>query len=287
VLVIPDVRVSVLRNAGARAAAADLLAFVDADHELVPGWTPAARAVFAADTVGAAGAQYHAPADGTWVQRMYDGLRRRPAGHQPASWLPSGNLVVRRIAFESIDGFDESLVTCEDVDFCRRLRAKGWQLLEAEELRSVHHGDPATLGALFRGELWRGQDNLRVSVRAFGGLNDLPGIAFPVATLCALLAAAGGLMAWPFAGPLATGAGLLLLILLLAVRTAVLFRRSSTTPAVLRLCQAMFVAGTYDLARACALLIHPPHDVRQSPAGDQPPERTRKSMSKYDSTLPT
>ena len=287
VLVMPEVRVSVLRNAGARAATADLLAFVDADHELAPGWRQAASAIFTDDTVGAAGAQYHAPADGTWVQGMYDGFRRRLSGHQPVGWLPSGNLVVRRSAFESIQGFDESLVTCEDVDFCQRLRAKGWQLLEAEELRSVHHGDPATLGALFRGELWRGQDNFRVSVRAFGGLRDLPSIAFPVATLCGLLAVVGGLIAWPFVGPFAVGAGVVLLTLLLAVRTVVLFRRTSTTPALRRLFQAMFVAGTYDLARAFALVVHPSHEVRQSSASRHTPERTRKSMSKYDSTLST
>jgi hypothetical protein len=195
---------------------------------------------------------------------MYDGFRRRPSGHQPVNWLPSGNLVLRRVAFQSIEGFDESLVTCEDVDFCHRLRAKGWQLLEADELRSVHHGDPATLGALFRGELWRGQDNLRVSVRAFGGLRDLPSIAFPIAALCGLLAAAGGLVAWPFVGPLPMVAGLLLLVWLLAVRTAVLFRRTSTTPALLRLFQAMLVAGTYDLARGCALVVHAPHELRGS-----------------------
>jgi hypothetical protein len=172
--------------------------------------------------------------------------------------------VVRRAAVEAVRGFDASLVTCEDVDFCQRLRAAGWQLIEAEDLLSVHHGDPATLGALFRGELWRGQDNLRVSLRAFGGFRDLPSIVFPIATLCGLVTMVAGLVAWPFAGPLPAALGLLLLILILALRTAVLFRRTTARPALLRLVQAVLVAGTYDLARAAALVVHPPHAVRQT-----------------------
>ena len=32
-------------------------------------------------------------------------------------------------------------------------------------LRNVHHGDPASLARVFLGELWRGRDNARVSLR--------------------------------------------------------------------------------------------------------------------------
>ena len=77
----------------------------------------------------------------------------------------SGNLAVKRTAFQAIGGFDAALEACEDVDFCQRLRRAGWRLVGDERLESVHLGDPPTLAALFRAERWRGRDNLRVSLR--------------------------------------------------------------------------------------------------------------------------
>ena len=42
------------------------------------------------------------------------------------TWLGSGNMAVRRSAFEEVGGFDTTLETCEDVDLCRKLRARGY-----------------------------------------------------------------------------------------------------------------------------------------------------------------
>src|SRR5690606_33173402 len=102
VLSLPGRAVAELRNLAAAKARGDLLAFVDADHELSPGWARAALGALADQGVWAAGSPYHAPADGTWVQRMYDRFRTRQAGVSPTEWLPSGNLVVRRVVFEKL-----------------------------------------------------------------------------------------------------------------------------------------------------------------------------------------
>ena len=259
-------RVAVLRNSAAKVATGEFLAFVDADHELAPGWAAAALSLLDAnERVGAVGAQYHAPADGTWVQKMYDNFRRHDDGSRSVDWLPSGNLVVRRSAFEAVGGFDTSLVTCEDVDLCQRLRAAGWTLVESDELRSVHLGDPATLRALFLGELWRGRDNLRVSLRQPMNLRTIPSTAFPVAVLVSLIALLAGLLAWPIAGwPLATGAALFLLGLL-AVRTTSLLLRAQRTHrgGGNLILDAVLVGGVYDVARACALVASGSHDERR------------------------
>jgi GT2 family glycosyltransferase len=264
VIVLPNERVAVLRNAGARAAKGELVAFVDADHELAPGWAATAVAVFDDPAVAAAGAQYHAPADGTWVQRMYDNFRRHERGRRNVDWLPSGNLIVRRSAFERVGGFDTSLETCEDVDLCQRLRAAGWRLVEAEELRSVHLGDPATLRALFLGELWRGRDNLRVSLRRPFSLRAVPSTAFPIATLLSLVGLAAGLLAWPIGGwPLAAAAAVILLGLLAARTTSLLVRAHRAGRSGRLVLDALLVGGVYDVARACAIVSGTSHDVRR------------------------
>jgi hypothetical protein len=52
---------------------------------------------------------------------------------------------------------------------------------------SVHYGDPGTLKALFLGELWRGRDSLKVTLRAPLTLRSIPGVAIPLLTLASLV----------------------------------------------------------------------------------------------------
>ena len=57
---------------------------------------------------------------------------------QPAAafWL------LRKAAWEEIGGFDESFAPAwfEDVDFCKRVAARGWELRYFPDLQALHHG---------------------------------------------------------------------------------------------------------------------------------------------------
>lgn len=259
VVPMPGMPVAQMRNAAAARARAALLAFVDADHELSPQWTAAALALFADATVSAAGAQYHAPPGGTWVQRAYDRLRQHRPGVRDTAWLPSGNLIVRTEVFRQMAGFDTTLETCEDVDLCQRLVASGGRLLEADSLSSVHHGDPATLKALFFGELWRGRDNLKVSLRGPLTLRTMPSILLPLFNLVGVLLLAAGLVALPMAGAEIAAAGFAMIAVVTLLRCAALMRGSGA-PA---LPEALAVAFTYTNARALALVVRMGHDTRK------------------------
>jgi glycosyltransferase involved in cell wall biosynthesis len=93
VVSVPGRVVAAVRNKGAAESRGHLLAFVDADHELHGGWVEAALTIMQDSHVAAAGSDYHPPLESTWVQRMYDRLRRHPGGPETVEWLPSGNLV--------------------------------------------------------------------------------------------------------------------------------------------------------------------------------------------------
>jgi GT2 family glycosyltransferase len=265
VLVLPNQRVAALRNEAARHASADLLAFVDADHELGPGWAETAVTVFREEAHAvAAGAPYHAPPNGTWVQRMYDRLRRRPTGRRTAEWLPSGNLIVRRATFEAIGGFDTTLETCEDVDLCQRIAASGGTILECAGLVSVHRGDPGSLRALFLGELWRGRDNLRVTLRSPLGLRALASLLLPLTMLAGASACAVGLIAWPWTGSWIAIAGACMVGAVVLTRAATLVSRVPQRERTGRTAfEAVLVGSVYDAARAIALVARPTHDVRR------------------------
>jgi GT2 family glycosyltransferase len=250
-------RVARLRNLAANAARGQVLAFVDADHEIVPGWVTAAMERLEDESIAAIGAAYHPPSPANWVQRTYDLLRDHQPGFRQVPWLGSGNLVVQRRCFEAVGGFDETLETCEDVDLCQRLRRAGFRVLADSRLRSTHYGDPSTLRRLFVSELWRGRDNLRVSMRE-PSLRDLPSVAIPILDLFAVATAAGAMTLWGFGGvPVASGAGLFFLAFssLRAWRMATRAKIGT----IRELAQAWTVALIYDAARALALVVRAPH----------------------------
>jgi GT2 family glycosyltransferase len=264
VLSLPDLKVSALRNAAARQARGEVLAFIDADHQVGPGWIDAALDTMRDPSIGAAGSRYAAPPNGTWVQQMYGLLRGTTTGIGDTDWLGSGNMVVRREAFDRVGGFDASLEACEDVDLCRRLRGAGFRIIGDERLHSIHHGDPPTLRALFRAERWRGRDNLRVSLRGPLTWRDLPSIVMPILSLVALIT----LVLSPVIGALTGGSTARLafasamLILALAVVRALRMTRSLDRPGLLILARAFAAALVYDTARAVALVDRAPHHRR-------------------------
>jgi GT2 family glycosyltransferase len=252
VLVLPGLRVAALRNRAAAVARGDILAFVDADHTLAPGWGDIATADLQDDRVAAAGAPYHSPPTGTWVQHTYDLLRDHRPGLHRVSWLGSGNLAIKKRCFDAAGGFDEALETCEDVDLCQRLEAAGHHLVADSRLVSVHFGDPATLRQLFVSELWRGRNNLRVSFRRRPRIADLPSIMIPIVDLVLLITSAAsvalnGVTALPVAVTALFG-----IAVLGSARAFKMNHRAGG--AWTRFGQVWLVAIVYDVARALALV---------------------------------
>lgn len=145
---------AVARNAGLGAVDTPLVAFVDTDVRLEPGWLEPLLGHFADDRVGlvaprvasapgagpvAAYEQGHSPLDlGPEPGRIAPGTR--------LSYVPAAALVARTSALRAIDGFDRSLRFGEDVDAVWRLVEAGWRC-RYEPAAIVHHRPRGT---------WRG-----------------------------------------------------------------------------------------------------------------------------------
>ena len=126
-----------------------------------------------------------------------------------------------------------------------------------------HFGDPATLGELFRGELWRGRDNLRVSLRGPVDWRDLPSVVVPLLWLTSMLTALVALGLRSSGLVYLRGACFCALGLASGARAAGMIRRGGF-PVGVRWAQALAVALVYDLARALSLVARATHRTRQA-----------------------
>lgn len=71
--------------------------------------------------------------------------RELPPRQRDAGWLSGSCLLVRREAFESVHGFDESyFMYFEDVDLGARMHKNGWRLVYAPDATVTHEGGRST-----------------------------------------------------------------------------------------------------------------------------------------------
>jgi GT2 family glycosyltransferase len=252
--------VAALRNAGARQSRGAIVAFVDADHEIPEDWVSAAVTTLADPRIAAAGFPTDTQPDANWVQRLYDSMRQRPASREEVSWLGSGNLAIKRERFDAVGGFNETLVACEDVDLCNRLAAAGAVIVADPRMRSIHYGDPASIRAMFFGELWRGRDNLRVT---FGGPWTLRHLRSALIPLLDLILVAASLAAWLLGYPRIAALCWVPPLATMIARAIVLYRRRAARGARAA-AEALLVAGVFDVAKSLALIVRGSHRARRA-----------------------
>ncbi len=159
--------INAARNAATRTASEDLLAFLDDDVAVWPGWHGA--------LIQAAGAHPEAGCFGGPIRPVLDGPAPRGCGRPqdaPVTALDLGgadrdadfawgaNFAVRRVALDRVGPFDERLRDCGDEeDWQRRLRAAGGTVRYVARAGVDHRrvGDDARLRALARGAYRRGR----------------------------------------------------------------------------------------------------------------------------------
>jgi hypothetical protein len=141
---------------GARQSTADILAFIDSDCLIDATYLLRAWDVLKATGAAATGSKHQLPEDPVgWIEGTWHALHLRPEDGW-ANYIPSGNLVVRREAFEEVGGFDPTLQTGEDAEFCQRLNAGGDRVYSSSRVSARHLGNPKTILAFVRRERWHG-----------------------------------------------------------------------------------------------------------------------------------
>jgi len=182
VLQAPGITVAGLRNLGATQSVGEFLAFIDADCTVSANWFESIKAHLHNSEIMCFGCPPVVPEKATWVQRCWYQIRKKGSRDQGVThieWLESMNLFVRREAFWKIDGFDESMITCEDYDLCARLKDHG-SIFCDNRIVAIHHGEADTPTRFYQKERWRGVSNFQ-SLRKHGfALAEIPSVLFPL-----------------------------------------------------------------------------------------------------------
>lgn len=251
VYILPCKTVAALRNEGARQAKGSLLAFVDADCVVQNGWLENALKHFHNPEVGAVGAATIIEDAGTWVSRYWFLQRKTGESVSHVKWLATENLIMRKDVFEKAGGFNEKLVTCEDVDLGYRI-SNSYLIISDSNIKSIHLGEAKTIKGFYKKERWRGKGNI-MGMFSHGIVRDeVPSLMLPLYYLIAFLmlpfSVLLSLIDISLMPAIVSVALIILPPLLLSFRTAI--RHSS-----LKTITPLFVLYlTYALARTVAIL---------------------------------
>lgn len=135
---------SFARNMGVKASKGELIVFCDADDEVAPGWLAAmAKGIskygFVASRLDARKLSDRDALKAKGNRRQRDGLIK----YYYTDYFPHAStqsLGIKRSIHESINGFDENMLSCEDCDYCWRVQLTGNKLyFVPEALVNIRH----------------------------------------------------------------------------------------------------------------------------------------------------
>ena len=162
-----NISISNSRNLGAKSAKGENLVFIDSDCLINKKLLKKSETHL--KNYACCGSFYKPAKEHGWVSRAWLFVENKKWGL--VDWVPAGTLVLQKDVFEDIKGFNESLTTQEDFDFCLRLKERGYVIYNDKTVSSIHLGQTDNLKDFFKKEIWRG-DSLIKSIKAHGILKE-------------------------------------------------------------------------------------------------------------------
>jgi glycosyltransferase involved in cell wall biosynthesis len=145
------------RNQGAYHSSGDVLCFLDSDCEPASDFLRVILVRLSREPV-VTGSKVLTPQDSSWIEKTWFEVKSRQQV-KPVPYINSGNLVVPRTIFDSLGGFNSSLASGEDYEFCLRAKTR-FKVIADPSIKVIHHGYPKTLKEFFWREVWHGVGGL-------------------------------------------------------------------------------------------------------------------------------
>lgn len=157
VLERPELTIAALRNEGFRLSNGCLLIFIDADVTLGPNWEASLEEFWNSvnSTSFVTGNTCTPTSNESFISKYWFQLLKVSSSR----YINTGHLITTRELFSEIGGFNPTLSTAEDVDFCERADQFGARIIRNPKLIAFHHGYPGTFKEFILREAWHGQQD--------------------------------------------------------------------------------------------------------------------------------
>jgi GT2 family glycosyltransferase len=139
------------RNIGARMATGTYLLFIDDDCEPAPDWIEQNVRELQRAEVGVVGGQIAGKSKRFFAQCVdFSSFAFCQINRRTETQICSASMGVKRKVFGEVEGFDENLRTCEDIDFCYRLTNLGYKTIYQPAIKVLHNHRRNTFATLMR-----------------------------------------------------------------------------------------------------------------------------------------
>lgn len=145
-----------VRNFALKKASYNLIAWIDSDCEIVDEYWIQNMLKYLKGKVVGVGSPQLKPKDSLLQKTIWylPGMAI-PRGPKKASWAPTTGSLFYKRALKEIGGYDENLITSEDLDACWKLSRKGYEFFWSDRAEIIHHFR-ATLTSFIKQHFERG-----------------------------------------------------------------------------------------------------------------------------------
>ena len=151
-LTLPRNTIGAARNYGSNFAKNELIAFIDADCEIVSGWRNSVIKAISNDNIAAVGSRYQIPTSPHIIEKVWYSQKLNKVSK--VKYINSGNFIIKKTVFVSLGGFNEKLITGEDAELGWRINKEGYIIVEDPEIICIHHGNPKSIMEFYRKQKW-------------------------------------------------------------------------------------------------------------------------------------
>ena len=123
-----------MRNVGVKKTSSEVVVFLDADVSLTKEWALEMLDVlkyYSRSDQMITGSHCSPPPGENWFLKYWFSSL---ALEGEVNHIGTGHMLLSRTAFNDIGGFDESLITGEDYDFCQRAKSRGYKIKNNTDL---------------------------------------------------------------------------------------------------------------------------------------------------------
>lgn len=152
--ILPNCNISSLRNKGAEYAISKYIGYVDSDCIIDKSWIKNSLSLFTSEDIAIVGYKYLLPDNPSWLESNWYKIKYHNINFKDI--IPAGNMIINKIHYNLLGGFNENIITGEDSDILIRARQKQLKTIASPEVKNVHLGNAKNLRDLYHKELWYG-----------------------------------------------------------------------------------------------------------------------------------